>query len=31
LGNEYIYNVQKIIKKNNLSKFDFIEYTSAQR
>ena len=31
LGDEYIYNVQKIIKKNNLSKFDFIEYTSAQR
>ena len=31
LGNEYIYNVKKIIKKNNLSKFDFIEYTSAQR
>ena len=31
LGNEYIANVQEIIKKNNLSKFDFIEYTSAQR
>ena len=31
LGNEYISNVQKIIRKNNLSKFDFIEYTSAQR
>ena len=31
LGNEYIYNVKKIIKTNNLSKFDFIEYTSAQR
>ncbi len=31
LGNEYIINVQEIIKKNNLSKFDFIEYTSAQR
>jgi Bax protein len=31
LGNEYINNVQKIIKKNNLSKFDFIEYRSAQR
>ena len=31
LGNEYIVNVQDIIKKNNLSKFDFIEYTSAQR
>ena len=31
LGNEYIYNIQKIIEKNNLSKFDFIEYTSVQR
>ncbi len=31
LGNEYIASVQEIIKKNNLSKFDFIEYTSAQR
>ena len=31
LGNEYIFNIQKIIEKNNLSKFDFIEYTSAQR
>ena len=31
LGNEYINNVQEIIRKNNLSKFDFIEYRSAQR
>ena len=31
LGDEYIFNIQKIIEKNNLSKFDFIEYTSAQR
>ena len=31
LGNEYIINVQEIIRKNNLSKFDFIEYRSAQR
>ena len=31
LGNEYINNVQKIIRKNNLSKFDFIGYRSAQR
>jgi uncharacterized FlgJ-related protein len=31
LGNEYIYNIQEIIKKNNLSKFDYIEYRSAQR
>ena len=31
LGNEYIFNIQKIIEKNNLSKFDFIEYTSVQR
>ena len=31
LGNEYIYNVQEIIRKNNLGKFDFIEYRSAQR
>ena len=31
LGNEYINNVQEIIRKNNLGKFDFIEYTSAQR
>jgi len=31
LGNEYIANVQEIIKKNNLSKFDYIEYRSAQR
>jgi len=29
LGDEYIYSVQKIIKKNNLEKLDFIEYTSA--
>ena len=29
LGNEYVYNVKKIIKKNNLNKFDFIEYKSA--
>ena len=31
LGNDYVENIQKIIKKNNLSKFDFIEYRSAQR
>ena len=31
LGNEYINNVQEIIRKNNLGKFDFIEYRSAQR
>ena len=31
LGNEYINNVQEIIRKNNLSKFDFIGYRSAQR
>jgi uncharacterized FlgJ-related protein len=31
LGNEYIINVQEIIRKNNLGKFDFIEYRSAQR
>ena len=31
IGNDYIENIQKIIKKNNLSKFDFIEYRSAQR
>ena len=31
LGNEYIINVQEIIRKNNLSKFDFIGYRSAQR
>ena len=31
LGNEYINNVQEIIKKNNLNKFDYIEYRSAQR
>ena len=31
LGNEYVSNVQKIIKKNNLNKYDFIEYTSAMR
>ena len=31
LGNEYINNIQEIIKKNNLSKFDYIEYRSAQR
>jgi len=30
-GNDYINNIQKIIKENNLSKFDFIEYRSAQR
>ena len=30
-GDDYIENIQKIIKKNNLSKFDFIEYRSAQR
>ena len=29
LGNEYVYNVKQIIKKNNLNKFDFIEYKSA--
>ena len=31
LGDDYVENIQKIIKKNNLSKFDFIEYRSAQR
>ena len=31
IGDDYIENIQKIIKKNNLSKFDFIEYRSAQR
>ena len=31
LGNEYIINVQEIIRKNNLGKFDFIGYRSAQR
>ena len=31
LGNEYINNVQEIIRNNNLSKFDFIGYRSAQR
>ena len=31
LGNEYIIHVQEIIRKNNLGKFDFIEYRSAQR
>ena len=31
LGNEYIYNVQEIIRKNNLDKFDYIKYRSAQR
>tara|TARA_Y100000590_G_scaffold463231_1_gene629475 strand:- start:1421 stop:2314 length:894 start_codon:yes stop_codon:yes gene_type:complete len=31
LGNEYIINIQEIIKKNNLSKYDFIEYSSAER
>ena len=31
LGNEYIYSVQEIINKNNLDKFDYIEYKSAQR
>jgi len=29
LGNEYVYNIKKIIKKNDLNKFDFIEYKSA--
>ena len=31
LGDEYINNVQEIIRKNNLDKFDYIEYRSAQR
>ena len=31
LGYEYINNVQEIIRKNNLDKFDYIEYRSAQR
>ena len=31
LGDVYINNVQEIIKKNNLDKFDYIEYRSAQR
>ena len=31
LGNEYINNVQEIIRNNNLGKFDFIGYRSAQR
>ena len=31
LGQEYVLNVKKIITKNNLSKFDYIEYISAQR
>ena len=31
LGNEYVHNLQKIIKKNNLNKYDFIEYQSARR
>ena len=31
LGNEYVHNVLKIIKKNNLNKYDFIEYQSARR
>ena len=30
-GDDYIINIQKIIKENNLGKFDFIEYRSAQR
>ena len=31
LGDEYVTNLHKIIKKNNLSKFDFIDYRTASR
>ena len=31
LGSEYTNNVQEIIRKNNLNKFDYIEYSSAKR
>ena len=31
LGDEYVSKVQKVIKENNLNKYDFIEYRSAKR
>tara|TARA_Y100000590_G_scaffold422552_1_gene527402 strand:- start:6 stop:860 length:855 start_codon:yes stop_codon:yes gene_type:complete len=30
-GHEYVLSVKKIIEENNLEKFDFVEYQSAQR
>ena len=30
-GHEYVLSVKKIIKENNLEKYDFIEYQSAKR